>query len=112
MLKVLSVVITFPLRSPVPGKGYKPCPPTLRRCPQGEAACADIRRKVPGAVVDTLALDLESIDSIRGFVKSFRQTSLPLHVLVNNAGEQTCQERTVYIYSAPPPSNKGLNPVP
>eukprot|EP00904_Undaria_pinnatifida_P006898 jgi/Undpi1/3338/HiC_scaffold_15.g06711.m1 len=53
---------------------------------KGEAACADIRRKVPGAVVDTLALDLESIDSIRGFVKSFRQTSLPLHVLVNNAG--------------------------
>lgn len=64
-----------------------PHPSTVPRCQQGEAACADIRRKVPGAAVETLPLDLESIESIRGFVKSFRQTSLPLHVLINNAGE-------------------------
>ncbi|CAN0176525.1 unnamed protein product, partial [Laminaria digitata] len=57
-----------------------------RSLSKGEAACADIRWKVPGAAVETLPLDLESIDSIRGFVKSFRQTSLPLHVLINNAG--------------------------
>eukprot|EP00752_Nemacystus_decipiens_P008827 g7878.t1 len=48
--------------------------------------CDDIRRKVPGAAVEALPLDLSSIESIRGFVDLFRKTGLPLHVLVNNAG--------------------------
>ncbi|CAM9142309.1 unnamed protein product [Scytosiphon promiscuus] len=49
------------------------------------AACEDIRRKVPGATLETLPLDLSSVESIRGFVDLFRKTRLPLHVLVNNA---------------------------
>lgn len=44
---------------------------------------------MPGAEVETLELDLESFDSVRGFVKRFRETGLPLHVLVNNAGERS-----------------------
>ncbi|CAM9094906.1 unnamed protein product, partial [Hapterophycus canaliculatus] len=50
------------------------------------AACEDIRRKVPGATLEALPLDLSSVESIRGFVDLFRKTRLPLHVLVNNAG--------------------------
>ncbi|CAM9709541.1 unnamed protein product [Pylaiella littoralis] len=49
-------------------------------------ACKEIRRKVPGAAVEALPLDLSSVESIRGFVELFRKTRLPLHVLVNNAG--------------------------
>lgn len=54
---------------------------------QAAAACNDIRRKVHGAAVETLPLDLSSVESIREFVKLFRKTGLPLHVLVNNAGK-------------------------
>ncbi|CAM9891396.1 unnamed protein product [Ectocarpus sp. 8 AP-2014] len=50
------------------------------------AACEDIRRRVPGAALDALKLDLSSVESIRGFVETFHKTGLPLHVLVNNAG--------------------------
>lgn len=59
------------------------CRPMLH---QGNTACEDIRRRVPGAKVQTLPLDLESFDSVRTFVETFRETGLPLHVLVNNAG--------------------------
>ncbi|CAN0537866.1 unnamed protein product, partial [Ectocarpus sp. 12 AP-2014] len=51
-----------------------------------DAACEDIRRRVPGAALDALTLDLSSVESIRGFVETFHKTGLPLHVLVNNAG--------------------------
>lgn len=33
-----------------------------------------------------MPLDLEKFESVRGFVDRFRETGLPLHVLVNNAG--------------------------
>lgn len=54
---------------------------------QCAAACEDIRQRVPGAALDALTLDLSSVESIRGFVETFHKTGLPLHVLVNNAGE-------------------------
>lgn len=71
---------------------------------QGEAACEDIRRRVPGAEVETLELDLESFDSVRGFVKRFRETGLPLHVLVNNAGARLFVMCLVYFSVDPQPS--------
>lgn len=74
-------------------------PLLLRSCSQGDAACGDIRRQVPDASVQTLPLDLESIDSIRNFVDLFRETQLPLHVLINNAGQ--CFRRVLRSLSRP-----------
>jgi NAD(P)-dependent dehydrogenase (short-subunit alcohol dehydrogenase family) len=53
---------------------------------QGEKAAADIRSDgVPGKVM-VWELDLASLDSVRNFVSKFKETELPLHILINNGG--------------------------
>ena len=52
----------------------------------GEAALATIRAAVPGAQVELLPLDLGDFASVRACAEGFLARSLPLHVLINNAG--------------------------
>lgn len=49
-------------------------------------AIARIRSEVPQAQLDSIPLDLASFASIRACAAAFRETGLPLHVLINNAG--------------------------
>ena len=50
------------------------------------AAAANVKTSVPGAKVVTMALDLSSFKSIKGFAAEFNAKSLPLHTLILNAG--------------------------
>ena len=58
----------------------------VRSATKGKEAVDSIRREHPKASVETMALDLSDLDSIRRFADAFlkRYTSLPL--LINNAG--------------------------
>ena len=50
---------------------------------------AIVSAKAAGIVnpqVDVMHLDLQSLASVRSFVKAFEQSGKPLHILVNNAG--------------------------
>ncbi len=53
---------------------------------KAERAVSYIRSSTGNLQVEFLPLDLSSLDSVRTFVKLFREKQLPLHVLVNNAG--------------------------
>lgn len=46
----------------------------------------EIRKEVPGAQVEFLALDLADLASVRAAAKEFLDKKLPLHGLINNAG--------------------------
>jgi NAD(P)-dependent dehydrogenase (short-subunit alcohol dehydrogenase family) len=59
---------------------------TARDLRAGEATAEAIRREVPGAVLDVMALDLASLASVRAFAQAYRERGLPLHLLLNNAG--------------------------
>ena len=52
----------------------------------GGAAADAIRRELPGASAESMALDLSSLASVRDFAAAYRGRGLPLHLLVNNAG--------------------------
>lgn len=52
---------------------------------------ARIQRETPGAEIIVLELDLSSFASIRRFVAKFESFSLPLNILINNAGK-FCQQ--------------------
>eukprot|EP01133_Synstelium_polycarpum_P006713 gene6713-7806_t len=49
-------------------------------------AVAEIKQLAPNATVDYMLLDLLSFESIKSFTDAFRARSLPLDVLINNAG--------------------------
>jgi NAD(P)-dependent dehydrogenase (short-subunit alcohol dehydrogenase family) len=53
---------------------------------KGKDAIANIIKLVPEAKVDYLLMDLLSLDSVRNFAKAYLARSVPLHVLINNAG--------------------------
>jgi len=53
---------------------------------KGDEALAAIKERVPTAKADFMTLDLGSMQSIKGFATAFLQRSLPLHILLNNAG--------------------------
>eukprot|EP00188_Purpureofilum_apyrenoidigerum_P001039 Plantae.Rhodophyta-Purpureofilum_apyrenoidigerum.ctg15296.p1 GENE.Plantae.Rhodophyta-Purpureofilum_apyrenoidigerum.ctg15296~~Plantae.Rhodophyta-Purpureofilum_apyrenoidigerum.ctg15296.p1 ORF type:complete len:302 (+),score=58.07 Plantae.Rhodophyta-Purpureofilum_apyrenoidigerum.ctg15296:102-1007(+) len=53
---------------------------------KGQAAANAIKKEFSYARVEFMKLDLASRDSILSFVDDFREKSLPLHILVNNAG--------------------------
>ena len=57
-----------------------------RSSAKAEQAVSEIRRQSGNPLVEFLPLDLASLDSVRTFVKLFKEKQLPLHVLVNNAG--------------------------
>jgi NAD(P)-dependent dehydrogenase (short-subunit alcohol dehydrogenase family) len=51
---------------------------------KGEAAAASIRAEIPTAAIDVSALDLASLESVRGFAERYQDDHLDL--LINNAG--------------------------
>lgn len=57
---------------------------------RAEEAAADIRSQIqsfPGhGAVEVMKLDLASLDSVKAFVQEFLAKSVPLHLLINNAG--------------------------
>jgi NAD(P)-dependent dehydrogenase (short-subunit alcohol dehydrogenase family) len=52
---------------------------------KAQAAAAEVRRRVPGAKLELMSLDLASLDSIRAFAKDFSGRHPRLDLLVNNA---------------------------
>jgi NAD(P)-dependent dehydrogenase (short-subunit alcohol dehydrogenase family) len=63
-----------------------------RNSARGEAAAAEIRSAVPRARLEVRALDLASLESVRGFAAGFDHDRLDL--LVNNAGVMATPRRT------------------
>lgn len=61
---------------------------------KGEAACARIRREVPGATIELLLLDLAAPTSIRAAAAEFKRRHARLDVLLNNAGLMLQQRQT------------------
>ena len=53
---------------------------------KGEAAIADIKKRVPDAHITYLELDLASLDSVAKAAETFKASSARLDVLMNNAG--------------------------
>lgn len=54
---------------------------------RGDAAVQELKQEAsPEAKVECMQIDLASFSSIRQFAEDFEKRSLPLHVLVNNAG--------------------------
>lgn len=57
-----------------------------RDAAKGEAAGEELRRRVPGARVEAMALDLADLDSVRSFAEKFSSRHPRLDLLCNNAG--------------------------
>jgi len=57
-----------------------------RRLDQGAQAKAQIDSEGYPGSVEVMALDLASLNSVRGFATTFLSKKLPLHGLINNAG--------------------------
>lgn len=53
---------------------------------KGEAAAAWVRRTVPGAALEVLALDLASLESVARFAEALHERHPRVDVLLNNAG--------------------------
>ncbi|KAL8114606.1 hypothetical protein AgCh_021459 [Apium graveolens] len=58
----------------------------VRNCKAGEKVKEAILKKIPGAKIDVMEIDLNTFASIRKFAAAFIATGLPLNILVNNAG--------------------------
>ncbi|CAM6125836.1 unnamed protein product [Calypogeia fissa] len=58
----------------------------------GKAAAREIAQGSNNASVRSMVVDLESLESVRKFAAEYKDTGLPLHVLVNNAGIMACPE--------------------
>lgn len=58
----------------------------VRNVKAGEKVKEDLLKKIPGAKIDVMELDLNAQSSIRNFAKEFISRGLPLNILVNNAG--------------------------
>ncbi|ANZ39468.1 short chain dehydrogenase [Lentzea guizhouensis] len=65
----------------------------VRNQRKGEAAVAEIRRRVPGADVSLRSLDLSSLRSVADLGETLLAEDRPVHVLVNNAGVMTPPDR-------------------
>ena len=53
---------------------------------RASSALDDVRRRAPGAKVETMALDLADLSSIRAFATAFKARYSRLDILCNNAG--------------------------
>lgn len=53
---------------------------------KAEGALEEIRRDVPGAIVEARILDLADLASVKAFVDAYRASGEPLDILINNAG--------------------------
>ncbi|KAK1374829.1 short-chain dehydrogenase TIC 32, chloroplastic-like [Heracleum sosnowskyi] len=58
----------------------------VRNVKAGEKVKQELLQKMPDAKIDVMALDLNSQASIRKFAEQYISSSLPLNILVNNAG--------------------------
>lgn len=65
----------------------------VRNRGKGEAAVAEIRERVPAAMITLHPLDLASLGSVAAFSGALVQEGRPIHVLINNAGVMTPPER-------------------
>jgi NAD(P)-dependent dehydrogenase (short-subunit alcohol dehydrogenase family) len=62
----------------------------VRSVEKGEGVARDIRASAARGSVRVAALDLADFASVRRFADAFLARSVPLHVLVNNAGIMAC----------------------
>jgi NAD(P)-dependent dehydrogenase (short-subunit alcohol dehydrogenase family) len=53
---------------------------------RGKAAVDDVQKSAPGASLETMALDLADLSSVRAFAEALRGRHSRLHALCNNAG--------------------------
>ncbi|CAA3031270.1 Hypothetical predicted protein [Olea europaea subsp. europaea] len=58
----------------------------VRNMAAGKEVKEAIVKKIPGAKVDTMELDLSSSTSVRKFASKFTSSGRPLNLLINNAG--------------------------
>jgi NAD(P)-dependent dehydrogenase (short-subunit alcohol dehydrogenase family) len=66
----------------------------VRTVGKGEEAADDIRREVPNAQLDVMALDLANLASVRAFAADFTANHDSLDVLMNNAGVMATPQMT------------------
>jgi NAD(P)-dependent dehydrogenase (short-subunit alcohol dehydrogenase family) len=64
-----------------------------RNVERGAAARGDMEAQVPGAELELEALDLASLDSVRGLAERFRAAHDGLDLLINNAGVMATPRR-------------------
>ncbi|MFL6117245.1 MAG: oxidoreductase [Catenulispora sp.] len=67
---------------------------TARDRLKGEAAMAGIGQDVPGSSVELRTLDLADLESVRAFAEGLHKDSVPVDVLINNAGVMMTPQRT------------------
>ncbi|XP_021765082.1 short-chain dehydrogenase TIC 32, chloroplastic-like isoform X2 [Chenopodium quinoa] len=58
----------------------------IRNIANGREIRAKILNEVPSAKIDIMELDLSSMASVRTFASDYKSTTLPLNLLINNAG--------------------------
>ncbi|WOK94875.1 hypothetical protein Cni_G03580 [Canna indica] len=58
----------------------------VRNLSSGATVKESILKEVPSAKVDVMELDLTSMESVKKFASEFKSRSLPLNILINNAG--------------------------
>ena len=65
----------------------------IRSRAKGEAAIAEIRRKLPSAKLTIRQLDLASLKSVAGLADELAAEGRPIDILINNAGVMTPPQR-------------------
>ncbi|GFP99175.1 short-chain dehydrogenase tic 32 chloroplastic [Phtheirospermum japonicum] len=58
----------------------------VRNVDSGKKVKDTIIKEIPGAKIDVMELDLSSFASVRKFASEYNSSSLPLNLLINNAG--------------------------
>ncbi|XVF51468.1 hypothetical protein PTKIN_Ptkin04bG0187600 [Pterospermum kingtungense] len=58
----------------------------VRNVDAGRNVKEAILKEIPGAEIDVMELDLSSMASVRKFASEYQSSSLPLNLLINNAG--------------------------
>lgn len=66
-----------------------------RSAEKGQAAFERLHREAPGASAEVVELDMASLASIRAFASQFAARSIPLDLLINNAGVMALPTREV-----------------
>jgi len=57
---------------------------------KGNAVVEEIKQATSNQNIFFVELDLNSLESIRNFAKTFNEKQIPLHILINNAGVMAC----------------------
>ncbi|KAJ3335582.1 Short-chain dehydrogenase/reductase 2b [Gonapodya sp. JEL0774] len=59
----------------------------VRSLSKGEDVAQEIRMQAPESKIEVASLDLADLASVKKFADEFMAKGLPLHILMNNAGE-------------------------